>query len=156
MQTHCLAIKTILFLLTTRIFSLSKYVVPNYSNAFGHFSMPHGQVFLFAYGQVDRGHETAVAGIMLYGDQLQGKDYTGCKPMWLTSCIVNTDPDKVLVEEYKLIEHIREAIKSNPDVKVWNLSQGSKEEVDDSSFSDFAIALDNIQLTNHTSQYDDL
>lgn len=94
---------------------------------------------------IDNAHGTSVAGILLYGDALQGENYTGCKPMWLTSCIVNTELDKVNIEEYELIEYIKEAIINNPNVKVWNLSQGSNLEVRDDSFSDFAMALDELQ-----------
>ena len=94
---------------------------------------------------IDNAHGTSVAGILLYGDVLQGENYTGCKPMWLTSCIVNTELDKVNIEEYELIEYIKEAIINNPNVKVWNLSQGSNLEVRDDSFSDFAMALDELQ-----------
>lgn len=95
--------------------------------------------------EIDNGHGTAVAGIMLYGDALQGEDYTGCKPMWLTSCIVNTEKSKAQIEEPELIEYIRQSVFSNPNVKVWNLSQGSDIEVTDSSFSDFAISIDSLQ-----------
>ena len=94
---------------------------------------------------IDTRHGTAVAGIILYGDELQGEHYTGCKPMWLTSCIVNTDPSKVEIEETEMVEYIRTAVVNNPNVKVWNLSQGTKTEVTDDSFSDFAIFLDSLQ-----------
>lgn len=94
---------------------------------------------------IDNSHGTAVAGVMLYGDQLEGKELTGCKPMWLKSCIVNTNPQKAAIEEWELIGHIKSAIRDNRDVKVWNLSQGSNTEVQDNKFSDFAIALDDIQ-----------
>lgn len=94
---------------------------------------------------IDTRHGTAVAGIILYGDELQGEHYTGCKPMWLTSCIVNTDPSKVEIEETEMVEYIRTAVVNNPSVKVWNLSQGTKTEVTDDSFSDFAIFLDSLQ-----------
>ena len=94
---------------------------------------------------IDHVHGTAVAGVMLYGDKLEGQYYTKCKPVKLTSCIVNTNPDLARVEEGELIEYIRQAVKDNPDVKVWNLSQGSNIEVKDDAFSDFGMALDSIQ-----------
>lgn len=94
---------------------------------------------------IDKGHGTAVAGILLYGDELQGEHYTGCKPMWLTSCVVNTDPSKAIIEEVEMVEYIRTAIADNPNVKVWNLSQGTNTEVSDDCFSDFAIFLDSVQ-----------
>ena len=94
---------------------------------------------------IDTGHGTTVAGIILYGDELQGEHYTGCKPMWLTSCIVNTDPSNAEIEESEMIEYIRTAVINNPNVKVWNLSQGTKTEETDDCFSDFAIFLDSLK-----------
>lgn len=90
-------------------------------------------------------HGTAVAGILNYGDELQGQAWTGCSPMKITSCIINTDEGYVRMYESEMIEHIKSSIRSNPDIKVWNLSQGSTTEVSDTSFSDFAIALDSLQ-----------
>lgn len=90
-------------------------------------------------------HGTAVAGILNYGDELQGQTWTGCSPMKITSCIINTDESNVRMYESEMIEHIKSSIRSNPDIKVWNLSQGSTTEISDTSFSDFAIALDSLQ-----------
>ncbi|MGM9763010.1 MAG: S8 family peptidase [Candidatus Cryptobacteroides sp.] len=90
-------------------------------------------------------HGTAVAGILNYGDELQGQNWTGCSPMKITSCIINTDESNVRMYESEMIEHIKSSIRNNPDVKVWNLSQGSTTEVSDTSFSDFAFALDSLQ-----------
>lgn len=94
---------------------------------------------------INNAHGTSVAGILLYGDALQGENYTGCKPMWLTSCIVNTESNNTRIEEGELVEYIKEAVINNPSIKVWNLSQGSTVEVTDDCFSDFAIALDELQ-----------
>lgn len=90
-------------------------------------------------------HGTAVAGILNYGDELQGQNWTGCSPMKITSCIINTDESNVRMYEAEMIEHIKSAIRNNPNIKVWNLSQGSTTEVSDTSFSDFAFALDSLQ-----------
>lgn len=94
-------------------------------------------------------HGTAVAGVLNYGDELEGTDWTGCSPMRITSCIVNTTPDKAMVQEIEMIEHIRSAIEANPKVRVWNLSQGSTLQINDDCFSDFAMALDDIQKTHN-------
>lgn len=90
-------------------------------------------------------HGTAVAGILNYGDELQKTNWTRCSPMKITSCIVNTDENNVRMFEYEMIEHVKTAIKNNTGIKVWNLSQGSTSEINDASFSDFAIALDSLQ-----------
>lgn len=99
----------------------------------------------FVEEDIDFKHGTAVAGILNYGDDLEQRPWTGCSPMKIVSCIVNTDPDNAKVQEVEMIEHIRAAVTDNPSVKVWNLSQGSTYEVMDNVFSDFAIALDSIQ-----------
>lgn len=98
---------------------------------------------------VDFWHGTPVAGIMVYGDELLGKKLTKCSPLRIVSCIVNTSPDNAVISEKELIIYIKDAIKNNPGVKVWNLSQGSNEMISDNCFSDFAIALDYIQKENN-------
>ncbi len=90
-------------------------------------------------------HGTSVAGIINYGDELQGERWTGTIPSLITSCVVNTDEDAVRISEEEMVEHIKTAIAQNPDVKVWNLSQGSTIEVKDDEFSDFAVAIDELQ-----------
>ncbi len=56
------------------------------------------------------------------------------------------DPAKESLDEDDLIANIQEAIKANHEkVKVWNLSVSITREVDDSKFSDFAVALDALQ-----------
>src|SRR6185437_12398712 len=93
-------------------------------------------------------HGTFVAGIIIYGDQLEGTDWTkfeGCK---LYSAAVFPDLDLETVDEDQLIENIREAINSQPDIKIWNFSGGMIAECDLNDFSDFGKFLDDIQQTN--------
>jgi hypothetical protein len=90
-------------------------------------------------------HGTSVAGIVNYGDELQGERWTGTIPSLITSCVVNTDERAARISEEEMVEHIRTAIAQNPDVKVWNLSQGSTIEIRDDEFSDFAVAIDELQ-----------
>ena len=65
--------------------------------------------------------------------------------MRIRSCIVNTDDRVIKVSEEEMVEHIKTAIANNIDVHVWNLSQGSSNEIDNDEFSDFALALDSMQ-----------
>ena len=90
-------------------------------------------------------HGTSVAGIINYGDDLQGERWTGTIPSLITSCVVNTDEDVVRISEEEMVEHIKTAIQQNPEVKVWNLSQGSTIEISEEEFSDFAVAIDDLQ-----------
>lgn len=94
---------------------------------------------------INPAHGTFVAGIILYGDELQGCDHTCSVPLKIQSCVVNTTPDKIIVYEDEMVQYIKESIERHPEIKVWNLSQGSNVEVDECSFSDFAIALDELQ-----------
>ena len=94
---------------------------------------------------IRRLHGTSVAGVINYGDVLEGEQLTGTSPMRIRSCIVNTDDRVIKVSEEEMVEHIKTAIANNPDVHVWNLSQGSSNEIDNEEFSDFALALDSMQ-----------
>lgn len=94
---------------------------------------------------IDYSHGTAVAGIMTYGDELLRENVTGCSPVKILSGIVNTSMDKARISEKECIMHIRTAIEQNPDVKIWNLSQGSDRMITDDCFSEYAMALDYLQ-----------
>lgn len=104
-----------------------------------------------ADGDIRHRHGTSVAGIINYGDKLQGQKWTGTIPSLITSCVVNTEDsvEHIHISEEEMVEHIKTAVKDNPEVKVWNLSQGSSIEISDDEFSDFAIALDDIQKERH-------
>ena len=91
-------------------------------------------------------HGTFVAGIALYGDDCQGKNWIQHKGMKLFDAAVFPDTDKEGIEEDELIANIKEAIKKfHKQVKIWNLSISIKRPVVDTKFSDFAIALDSLQ-----------
>lgn len=98
---------------------------------------------------IRRLHGTSVASIINYGDTLENKVLTGTTPMYIRSCIVNTDNRVVCISEDEMVEHIKTAISNNRDIDIWNLSQGSSYEIEDDEFSEFAMALDNIQKENH-------
>ncbi len=94
---------------------------------------------------INRLHGTMVTSVAVYGDVLEKKNCTGCGPLKFVSCIVNTEQRGIRISEDELVMYIRDAVQRYPEIKVWNLSQGSKIEVSDTMFSDFAIALDDIQ-----------
>lgn len=96
---------------------------------------------------IDRNHGTMVASVALYGDQLENESLTGCGPSMFANCIINTNPDNARISEEELVIYIRDSIERHPDIKIWNISQGSPTEVSDEIFSEFAIALDDIQRT---------
>ncbi|WP_286775080.1 MULTISPECIES: S8 family peptidase [Sphingobacterium] len=99
-------------------------------------------------GFLDKSHGTFVAGVIVYGDELEGQKWTGFEGCKLFSAAVFPDLLMETVDEDQLIENIREAINSRKDIKIWNLSLGLKSECDLNDFSDFGKFLDDIQLTN--------
>lgn len=95
---------------------------------------------------MDRAHGTFVAGIALYGDELEGHPWIeGLPPKVVDSCIL-PDPNRLECNEDELVENIREAVaaRSN-EVKVWNLSVSINSPISNEEFSDFAQTLDEIQ-----------
>lgn len=94
---------------------------------------------------VNKRHGTFVAGVMIYGDDLEGKAYTGFEGCKLFEAIVMPDLTKQKIYESELIEQIRDAISRYDHIKIWNLSLGTDRDADLDDFSDFAKALDEIQ-----------
>jgi len=95
---------------------------------------------------VKRDHGTFVSGVVVYGDHLEGENWVGVEGVKVLDACVYPDTSKEGIEEDELIRNIQEAVKvHHQNVKVWNLSISVINEVDEYSFSDFAVALDAIQ-----------
>ncbi|NWO18685.1 S8 family peptidase [Leptotrichia sp. oral taxon 223] len=91
-------------------------------------------------------HGTFVAGVITYGDELQGEEVVGAKNIRVFDAAIFPDTQKESIEEDELIQNIREVIKNNyKEIKIWNLSISIVREISEQKFSDFAIALDDIQ-----------
>ena len=119
-------------------------------------SIPHLQPWIentnityYQESDQNKAHGTFVAGILVYGDQLEEESFTGFDGCKLFEAIVLPDLKKQKVYESELIEQIRDAIHRNDHIKIWNLSLGSEREADLLDFSDFGKALDEMQ-----EQYD--
>ncbi len=97
----------------------------------------------------NKSHGTFVAGVLLYGDELEAENYTGFDGCKLLEAIVMPDTSKQSITEDELIAQIWDSVSRNPDVKVWNLSLGTNREADLYELSDFANALDEIQEQNN-------
>ena len=97
---------------------------------------------------IDTKHGTCVASLLVYGDDLYGSQVVGDSGCYLFDATV-IPSDNESIDEDDLIDNIRNAIKKTEGVNVWNMSLGSSIEVKDDEFSDFAIALDNIQITEN-------
>jgi hypothetical protein len=92
---------------------------------------------------IDRAHGTAVATILLHGDELEGEQYVQTDGCRIYSAAVF--PKDGRIEEAELIQNVRNAINSRRDIKIWSMSLGSKSEADILKFSDAGKALDSIQ-----------
>ncbi len=91
----------------------------------------------------DQGHGSAVASIIVYGDELHDQEIVNKKGVKLyDACVL---PKKDLQEdltEVDLVQNIRDAIRNKPDIKIWNLCIGWQREIDMNKISDFGAALD--------------
>lgn len=95
---------------------------------------------------IDNEHGTFVAGVALYGDDCENKNWVGHSGIRLFDATVFPDTNKEGIEEDELISNIREAISENyKNIKIWNLSISITRQICDDKFSDFAIALDALQ-----------
>lgn len=94
-------------------------------------------------------HGTFVAGIINFGDTLEGKQYTGTKGFKILDAAVVPNQKLETITEGDLINNIREVVeKYRESVKIWNLSVGTEPETKNSEFSRLGIALDSIQDEN--------
>lgn len=106
---------------------------------------PEDNIAELSDGDINKGHGTAVASVINYGDFLENRNLTQCVPCRIQSCIVNTSPDRARIYENELVGHIQRAIEEHPNIKIWNLSQGIRRVIEDDKYSDFGMALDSLQ-----------
>lgn len=94
----------------------------------------------------DKTHGTFVAGVSLYGDQLEGKSWTGNKSGFMLFDATVVPGGQETIYEDDLICNIKEAIERKfEEVPIWNLSVSINKPISDETFSDFAVALDELQ-----------
>lgn len=100
----------------------------------------------FPEDYINKTHGTSVAGIALYGDKLENKNWTGASGFKIFNAIIMPDEEKDKVYEDDIINNIREAVEArSSDIHIWNLSVSIPIEIVDDTFSDFAVALDELQ-----------
>lgn len=93
---------------------------------------------------LDKAHGTFVAGIAAYGDRLEQKDWVGGLPARLVDAAVM--PGDGDVDELEMVDSIRTIIGAMRErVKVWNLSLSFNKEISEHEYSEFGMALDDIQ-----------
>ena len=96
----------------------------------------------------DNSHGSFVAGIIEYGDELNGTNISALSGVRLFNAVVHPGNTMTIYPE-ELIDHVREAVENNPEIKIWNLSLGTTMESELDEFSEFGMALDNIQDENN-------
>lgn len=99
----------------------------------------------FSIDEYDMSHGTFIAGIINYGDDLEGKDWTGTKPFKITEAVIYPNDKYGYIDEPMMVDFMREAVIKHPEVKVWNFSIGNNVPVTDTQYSDFALYLDELQ-----------
>jgi hypothetical protein len=104
-----------------------------------------GSYVAFGPNEFDDSHGTFIAGIINYGDELEGKAWTGTKPFKITEAVIYPNTAFGYIDEPMMIDFMREAIVKFPTVKVWNFSIGNQASVRDDQYSDFASFLDELQ-----------
>lgn len=94
----------------------------------------------------NKNHGTFIAGIAVYGDLLEDFKMTSTQMFKVLDACVIPDTNKIVLTEDELISNIEEALKLfSHKVKIWTLSISIKREILDDKFSDFGMALDNLQ-----------
>jgi len=93
----------------------------------------------------DYNHGTAVSSIIVDGSRLNPWLDDGCGRFRVRHFGVATASR---FSSFTIIKHIKQIIIANPDIKVWNISLGSNQEINDNFISAEAAALDQIQYEN--------
>jgi hypothetical protein len=93
----------------------------------------------------DYRHGTAVSSIIVDGPRLNSWLDDGCGQFKVRHFGVATASQ---FSSFTIIKQIREIVASNRDIKVWNISLGSDQEVNDNFISAEAAILDQIQYEN--------
>ncbi|WP_235069799.1 S8 family peptidase [Turicibacter sp. TJ11] len=93
----------------------------------------------------DYRHGTAVSSIIVDGPTLNPKLDDGCGRFKVRHFGVAT---RSAFNSFTIIRSIKEIVALNPDIRVWNLSLGSNEEINKNFISAEAAVLDQIQFEN--------
>ncbi|WP_449302236.1 S8 family peptidase [Pseudoxanthomonas mexicana] len=106
----------------------------------------HGSETYVLPVETDYAHGTFVSSLVAYADTLNGHHqsfpFTGCKVLDVCGL------ESAGARTSDLMLRIADAVSKHPDVKVWNLSLGTRQMCDDSGFSIFGRELDRISDLN--------
>lgn len=96
----------------------------------------------------DKRHGSMVASVLEYSDELNGTNYFATPGVMMLEAVIAPDLRKENAYAEDLIDNVRDAIERHKDIKVWTMSAGAEEESDLFSFSEYGMALDNIEEEN--------
>lgn len=96
----------------------------------------------------DKSHGSMVASVLEYSDELNGTSYFATSGVMMLEAVVAPDLQKENAYADDLIDNVRDAVQRHKDIKIWTMSTGTNEECDPFSFSDYGMALDNIEQEN--------
>lgn len=97
----------------------------------------------------DKSHGSMVASVLEYSDELNGTDYFVTPGVMMMEAVIAPDFKKENAYADDLIDNVRDAVERHKDIKVWTMSAGTNEECDPFSFSEYGMALDNIEDENN-------
>lgn len=96
----------------------------------------------YSDNQLDTKHGTYIATLLIHGDSLSGTNDSSFKGCNIVDVPVLPKYD---IDGPTLANNIKIAVEENKDVKIWNLSISLAREINTNEFSEFAMALDDIQ-----------
>lgn len=97
-------------------------------------------------GELSRNHGTFVAGVITYGDGLDGYPYTGADNVNLYDFAVTPNLAISKLNEAVLIQKLRDAVEfESNEIRLWNYSGSYNTHIAEAKFSDLAVALDDLQ-----------
>lgn len=96
----------------------------------------------------DKSHGSMVASVLEYSDELNETDYFATQGVMMMEAVIAPDLKKENAYAEDLIDNVRDAVERHKDIKIWTMSAGTEEESDPFSFSEYGMALDNIEEEN--------
>ena len=102
----------------------------------------HNQLDEATYNKQDYEHGTAVTSLIVDGASINPELDDGCGRFKVRHFGIASGGQ---YGSFKIMQRIEEIVKSNPDIKVWNLALGSENEINLNSISHEAAQLDKIQ-----------
>lgn len=100
-------------------------------------------------GYQNKSHGSMVASVLEYSDELNGTSYFATPGVMMMEAVIIPDLKKENAYPDDIIDNVRDAVQRHKEIKIWTMSVGTDEECDPFSFSDYGMALDNIEQENN-------